>query len=374
MKGTQNVFTSLSALLTNSQGITSYEFTQSGLTKALDIFLTRSPSQAISMLSQDSQNEECKNASNKNEDIDMSNSEMTKSEARTLVLRLRTFTLLMCTQVGGKLPFPALVNLNIGALSQHEGLVIQEGDEKTAGNHDAVSRLLSRSVPISLVYEADKQLPAEEVKSSPRHGGSKRKNTDTTMKEAPEEQRKSSAEGENKVVVVEDADAEMEEANKSEEEAPVMIEEQPHEEVPQKAALPFEGLRATNATSGASTMPEHSRLYVLRHKLYAEVKNVTYHPESLSRSVSVMEGWLKSRICSAKDALGTKHGVAREQGRDRFMQDFRGCPAMIDNFNALEGRVLDLIEDCANREQFAEARSDFVEDVSDDMAARIYAA
>jgi hypothetical protein len=68
----------------------------------------------------------------------MQNIEMTKAEGKILIHRLKVFTRMLATQTNGKMPFKILVNLNNGALSQHEGLIIQDGDEKTSGQHEAI--------------------------------------------------------------------------------------------------------------------------------------------------------------------------------------------------------------------------------------------
>jgi hypothetical protein len=53
-----------------------------------------------------------------------------------------------------------------------------------------------------------------------------------------------------------------------------------------------------------------------------------------------MEEFLKSRICSVKDV-----NLLKAEARDRFMQEFGGNIQMIEIFETMENRMLDLIEE-----------------------------
>ena len=75
---TEKLFLRLNQLLTNPHGITSNEFIRTGLSKALDGFLTKLPALA-------------RPAEESKHDIEMEAQEITSGDAKSVMLRLKTF-------------------------------------------------------------------------------------------------------------------------------------------------------------------------------------------------------------------------------------------------------------------------------------------
>lgn len=107
---TQNLMNGFTDIMTGPQGITSFEFQQSGLLKALEIFLTKSPSQAnyeLQVQKQQEKDEEMKHS----EEIVISSAqkqagqEISQKDAKCLILRLKVFAHVLCHEKSNKLPF-----------------------------------------------------------------------------------------------------------------------------------------------------------------------------------------------------------------------------------------------------------------------------
>jgi hypothetical protein len=128
--------------LTNPHGITSNEFIRTGLSKALDGFLTKLPALA-------------RPAEESKHDIEMEAPEITSGDAKSVMLRLKTFSHYMFLRTENKLPFNCLVQLNHDAVSQNENLII-DNDQSQRGN-ESINQLMKR-VTINLVYDPDGKL------------------------------------------------------------------------------------------------------------------------------------------------------------------------------------------------------------------------
>lgn len=98
----------VATLITSPQGITNYEFTESGLLRALQQFLTVPPSQSYKSVCFE---EEVKQSdkSVKAQTIE----QITNKDSKCLIMRLKVFAHVMCHEVApgqaGKLPFIALI-------------------------------------------------------------------------------------------------------------------------------------------------------------------------------------------------------------------------------------------------------------------------
>ncbi len=89
-------------MLTSSLGLTNFEFENSGLLKAITVYLTMSPFDAR-LISED-KNEESKQGV-------IEKHEITKQEAISVIMRLRLFAQAMCNKMDNKLPFKCLLNV-----------------------------------------------------------------------------------------------------------------------------------------------------------------------------------------------------------------------------------------------------------------------
>jgi hypothetical protein len=135
----------LAAVLTSPLGLTNFEFENSGLLKAITVFLTMSPYDAR-LISED-KNEETKQGINEKHDI-------TKQEAISLIMRLRLFAQAMCTRVGNKLPFKCLLNVCHEQLTLAEPIIFKDSNQDYQGQLEALNHL-SKGIIINLVYDPE---------------------------------------------------------------------------------------------------------------------------------------------------------------------------------------------------------------------------
>lgn len=105
--------------LTNQKHIMSYEFRESGLLDALDVFLTYSPSQAKVVIERKkalAKGEELKSSeemqiNTMNSGLGGEGKKISKKEARCFLQRLKVFTHLMLNKIGDQRPLEVLVHL-----------------------------------------------------------------------------------------------------------------------------------------------------------------------------------------------------------------------------------------------------------------------
>lgn len=86
--------------------------------------------------------------------------EITSADAKSLMMRLKTFAHYIFVRTGGKLPFKCLVQLNQDAVSQNENLII-DNDGVNGANENV--RQLMQQVKINLVYDPEKKLMHEKA-------------------------------------------------------------------------------------------------------------------------------------------------------------------------------------------------------------------
>lgn len=118
---------SLAECLTSSRHIMSYEFKESGILEALELYLTRSPMQAKFYLEKqknDLKGEEMKHS----EELEMSGLNkgsltVKKRESRAYIQRLRLFAMVIVSQTNEKRPIYELLNLCHDLLSQSENQI-----------------------------------------------------------------------------------------------------------------------------------------------------------------------------------------------------------------------------------------------------------
>lgn len=114
-KDTQKLMSDLKSVLTSDQGLTSFEFEDSGLLHSLQIYLTKSASQAEELIG------------NKYEESKLNEkTEINKNEAQSYLLRLKVFVDTMCTKSNNKLPFKQLFNLCLEQLTLAEPLIFND--------------------------------------------------------------------------------------------------------------------------------------------------------------------------------------------------------------------------------------------------------
>lgn len=85
----------LAKLITSKQGITNYEFTESGLLKALQQFLTVPASQSYKEICSEEEFKQDKLINTFNDHKDA----ITKKDSKCLILRLKVFAHVMCHSV-----------------------------------------------------------------------------------------------------------------------------------------------------------------------------------------------------------------------------------------------------------------------------------
>ena len=107
----------LASVLTSPLGLTNFEFENSGLLKAITVFITMSPYDA--RLHADDSNEETKQNPNEKHEI-------TKQEAISLIMRLKLFAQEMCTKINNKLPFKCLLGVCHEQLTLAEPIIFKD--------------------------------------------------------------------------------------------------------------------------------------------------------------------------------------------------------------------------------------------------------
>lgn len=124
LEKTLKLLQELATLLTSPQGITNYEFTDSGLLRALQQFLTVPPSQSFKEIQTD---EEVKQSAVKPQGRKQS---ISKKDSKCLILRLKVFAHVMCHQSvlaqTTKLPFLALITQCHEVLSVNEPILFKK--------------------------------------------------------------------------------------------------------------------------------------------------------------------------------------------------------------------------------------------------------
>lgn len=86
------------AIITNPLGISNFEFTESGLLKALQQFLTVTPSQSLNDLEIESM-EEAKQNKSQHKTKPIAKRAISKKDAKCLILRLKIFAHVMCHEI-----------------------------------------------------------------------------------------------------------------------------------------------------------------------------------------------------------------------------------------------------------------------------------
>lgn len=228
--------TELASLITSAHGITNYEFTESGLLKALQQFLTVPPSQSYKNIYAE---EEVKTG---DVPLKLTRSQLTKKDSECLILRLKVFAHVMCHQIGSKMPFISLIAQCHSVLSVNEPILFSK-DTKDGGQNtvDALKQL-NRHCVINLVYDPDrKQIDKDRRKTKEKVNVS---NETDPLKLAL---------ADNKEMIEDDEEPDMSES--------------PSLDRKIKSAMPFEHL-------SAGIKDEKSLIYYRRHKLFSELTQV----------------------------------------------------------------------------------------------------
>jgi len=225
-------------LITSPLGITNYEFTESGLLRALQQFLTVPPSQSYK--------EVCFEEEVKQSDKTMktqSSDQITKKDSKCLIMRLKVFAHVMCHEIGPnqtkKLPFIALIAQCHSVLSVNEPILFSKDTKDNTSTVDALKQL-NRHCVINLVYDPDRKNIFK----------SKKKPAAPTDKEDPLKEALGNEE------MLEEESIEVDELGKS----PVLDRKA-------KSSLPFEHM-------SAAPKEEKSLIYYRRHKLFTELGQV----------------------------------------------------------------------------------------------------
>jgi hypothetical protein len=93
---THKLLSELAALITEPQGVTNYEFTESGLLKAIQQFLTVPPSQSYKDI--------CSEEEVKSEKVTKHSKEsISNKDSKCLIMRLKVFAHVMCHELQDKL-------------------------------------------------------------------------------------------------------------------------------------------------------------------------------------------------------------------------------------------------------------------------------
>ena len=121
----------LTTILTSDYGVTTFEFVQSGILQALEIFLTKSPSLALierEALRNSTKNEEMKHS----EELILSaaqkqaKQQITQKEARCLIFRIKVAANLLCIDKLGKFPMKELIHQCHDVISNYESILFAE--------------------------------------------------------------------------------------------------------------------------------------------------------------------------------------------------------------------------------------------------------
>lgn len=161
---TQALMDNLTGLFTSKHGMTSFEFVQSGILQALEIFLTKAPSLALierEALRNKDKNEEMKHS----EELILSaaqkqaKQQISQKEARCLIFRIKIAANLLCIDKLGKQPLKELVHLCHSVLSNNESILFEETkDRGVALDASEAIRSLNRRDMIKVVYDPDGSL------------------------------------------------------------------------------------------------------------------------------------------------------------------------------------------------------------------------
>ena len=152
--------TEFTDIITGPMGITSFEFQTSGLLQALEIFLTKSPSQADfeqKLKLQQGKQEEMKHS----QELELSQvqkkafQEITQEDAKCLILRLKVFAHSLCHVKAKKLPFKELIDQCHEILSKKEPIIFDETTSERPQNSVEAIRQLNKNVVINLVFDGD---------------------------------------------------------------------------------------------------------------------------------------------------------------------------------------------------------------------------
>lgn len=158
---TQILMEKLVEYLTASQGMTSFEFYQSGILQALEIFFTKSPSLALierEALRNRGRGEEMKHS----EELiyqaaqKQAKQQISQKEARCLILRIKVAAHCLCLERVGKFPLSELIHQCHNIISNNESILFEETKDNKI-NNDATEaiRQLNRRDMIKIVYDPD---------------------------------------------------------------------------------------------------------------------------------------------------------------------------------------------------------------------------
>ena len=118
----------LTEFLLAAQGITSFEFSQSGILQALEIFFTKAPSQALierELILNAGKTEELKHS----EELILSTAQkqarkqISQKEARCLILRIKVAAHSLCLEQSGKFPMKELIEHCHDIISNNEPIL-----------------------------------------------------------------------------------------------------------------------------------------------------------------------------------------------------------------------------------------------------------
>ena len=302
---TQNLMNGFTDMMTGPQGITSFEFQQSGLLKALEIFLTKSPSQAyyeLQVQKQQEKDEEMKHS----EEIAMSTAqkqasqEISQKDAKCLILRLKVFAHVLCHEKANKLPFKQLINQCHEILSKKEDIIFDETSTDRPGDSIEALRQLNKHVVINLVFDGD-------------------------MKQIEKSRNEAIA-----VKKLVSGDSEMvEEEDEEDIELP-----EPQVAKTKSVALPF----AVALSGQKSPEEEKSQVYQKRHKLFTELKQVPLNIQQ-SDNIWLLEDFLLKRVKTTEDVRKLVQHT-RPAYKSNFFNNDKGSEEATQRFEEIDNPEL----------------------------------